>query len=189
MPKAKKKTKGKIVYLEDTTNANRTITKRIGKLNKGRFSPFPERSRIICRVDIKRDKHVNPTAANRETKGEAPNVQEAYEPCQIEDKHATMVEDKSVGDGTNKENFLGIAIDSLTNEDLKSKLIAKYPDVGESAFEVLVAERVPSSITDHMQQSLSMLKQIETSTDNELKSLLLYASFFHAEIVEKLNKN
>ena len=189
MPKAKKKTKGKVVYMEDTTNANRTITKSVGKLNKGRFSPFPEKSRFICRVDIRRDKRIDPAAANHGTKGEVSNEQEAYEPRQIEEKYVTTVEDKSVGDGTNRENFLGIAIDSLSNEDLKSKLLAKYPDVDESAFDVLVAERVSSSITDHMQQSLSMLKQIETSTDNELKSLLLYASFFHAEIVEKLNKN
>ena len=189
MPKAKKKSKGKVVYMEDTTNANRMVTRGVGKLNKGRFTPFQERSRFISQVDIRRDKYVDSVPVNHDAKGETSNAQEAHEPYQIKEKHVTMKEDKSDGDGIKKENFLGIAIDSLSNEDLKSKLLAKYPDVGESAFDVLIAERIPSSITDHMQQSLSMLKQIETSTDNELKSLLLYASFFHAEIVEKLSKN
>ena len=35
MPKAKKKTRGKVVYVEDSTNANQMVTRGVGKLKKG----------------------------------------------------------------------------------------------------------------------------------------------------------
>ena len=83
---------------------------------------------------------------------------------------------------------MGIAADSVSNEDLKRKLLAKFPKVDGSAFDVLVSNNGPRTSTDHMRLSLSLLKQTETTNNKELKSLLLFTSFFHGEIVEVLNK-
>ncbi len=55
MPKTKNKTKGRVVFMEDSTNNGQITTRSIDKLKNGRFTPYPVRSKTIAPALAQKD--------------------------------------------------------------------------------------------------------------------------------------